>query len=136
MKNTPILIIDHQSYWRDYYAECLRENSFSSVSVEVTDDYKLFDPAYLTGFGLVILSCTIIGAPELELVKHLILEKKKVIVFQSFRSTQFVHTLFRMGVFDILPRPYDLEQFVQIVIESVRADLPHSVKHIAVAETT
>lgn len=100
-----IVIIDLQTYWREYAAKILRNAGHQILTL---DTYK--EALQLSRDGaswdLVLLGCASVTQEERMLVAHLIARQQSVIVLSTALSLQDMRGLFLQGTLDVTDKTY------------------------------
>lgn len=109
-----VLVIDCQSYWREYAAETLRRASYQ-VSTMGTYEEVLASAKDNESWNIVLLGCANVRYKELFLVTHLIARHQSVVVLSTALTTQETRHLFLQGVEDATDKTYHPAEIVAIV---------------------
>ena len=114
-KRRCILLIDHQSYWRELSTQALQAVGFCVRTLATYNQVPL--QAYLKGENpdLVVLGCTRIGNEEQRLIEQVLDRKQHLLVLSASLTLQIMRSLFLLGVDDIVDKPYDPQYLVKIV---------------------
>lgn len=109
-----ILVIDHQSSWRELSTQALRNAGFS---VEEWSSYS--DPPFLQMYpDLIILGCARVGSEEQRLITQLLKENHHLLVLSAHLPKSVMRALYMQGVHDIVDKPYSSNLLVKIVREA------------------
>jgi DNA-binding NtrC family response regulator len=116
----PILVLDRQSYWREFVTETLRSVGYP-VSVLASYDEAL--PAQHERkeqtAALVLLGCPAIEREERLLIARLLARGHYVIAFATSLPIQVMRALFIKGVEDAVDKTYDPTELVDIVEQAL-----------------
>jgi DNA-binding NtrC family response regulator len=109
--NTRILVIDLQSYWRQFSTCALRDAGF------FVNDCEDYHSALLQkdDIDLIILSCAKVGSNEQQLITQLLQEKFHLLVLSTYLPQSVMRSLYLQGVDDIADKPYDAVMLVNLV---------------------
>lgn len=120
-----ILVIDHQSSWRELSMRTLKDEGYS---VEGSSNY-LDHSLRQTNPDLIILGCARVGSEELQFITQLLLEKHHLLVLSAYLPKSVMRSLFMQGVDDIVDKPYSPNALVQIVREVLDTIAQHEEVH-------
>ncbi len=112
-----IVVIDLQSYWRDYSAETLRS---AGHQIRTLQSYQeaLQLSRERTSWDLILLGCAHVTQEEQRLVAHLIAQQQAVIVLATALSLQDLRSLFLQGARDVADKTYDPAELLTIVAQA------------------
>jgi DNA-binding NtrC family response regulator len=121
-----ILLIDHQAYWREFSKQALYNAGFCVRTLATYNRVPLL--ACLKGGNpdLVVLGCTRIGDEEQYLIAQILERKQHLLVVCASLSWQIMRSLFRLGVTDIVDKPYDPGCLVEIVNQALVSTTPRN----------
>src|SRR5215467_4701431 len=105
-KRKHILLIDHQSYWRELSTQALRNVGFYVCTLATYSQAPLQDFLKSENPDLVVLGCTRIGDEEQRLIEQVLDRKQHLLVLCASLSLQIMRSLFLLGVDDIVDKPY------------------------------
>src|SRR2546422_104330 len=105
-KRKRILLIDHQAYWRELFTQALQDAGFNVSTLATYNQVPLQDYLEDENPDLVVLGCTRIRDEELRLIEHVLDRKRHLLVLCASLSWQIMRSLFRLGVTDIVDKPY------------------------------
>ena len=114
----PIVVIDHQPYWREFATATLQAAGYA-VSSYACYDEVLPPQQDEQEISLVLLGCSRLECEERLLITRLLARGQHVIVFVSSLSTQVMRVLFIRGVEDAVDRTYDPEELVDVVAQAL-----------------
>ena len=116
----PILVLDRQSYWREFATETLRS---AGHPVSALASYDEAPTAQEERKGqtatLVLLGCPAIEREERLLIARLLVRGHYVIAFATSLPIQVMRTLFIKGVEDAVDKTYDAAELVDIVEQAL-----------------
>jgi DNA-binding NtrC family response regulator len=119
-----ILLIDHQSYWREFSRQALQSaglyvHSFSTYNQKPLQKWIKGEKP-----DLIILGCVRIGDEERRLIRLVLDHRQHLLVLSASLPLRIMRALFLMGVDDIVDKTYDAKYLVQIVDEVLASAVP------------
>lgn len=109
-----VLVIDFQSYWREYVAQTLQDADYQVLEI-ATYREVLQRSRDGESWDLVLLGCSSIEQEERLLVAHLIARRQPVIVLSTALSLQDMRGLFLQGAIDVTDKTYHPVEILAIV---------------------
>src|SRR5260370_6934407 len=105
-KRRCILLIDHQSYWRDLSQQALQSVGFCVRTLATYNQVPL--QACLKGENpdLVVLGCTRIGDEEQRLIEQVLDRKQHLLMLSASLTSQIIRSLFLLALSHIQVNPY------------------------------
>jgi len=116
-----IVLIDHQPYWREISTNALRLSGFV---VDTRDTYNYSpEPEWDESENpdLVVLGCSHIKAEEEKLIDDVLAHKKHLVVLCTSLSWRTMRDLFLKGVHDVVDKPYNTANLVEIVSQALES---------------
>jgi DNA-binding response OmpR family regulator len=113
-----ILLIDHQSSWREAAGNVLTERKFL---VRTSDAYTYSEPqSYVQGRppDVVILGCATVKREERRLIKDIIAHNRHLLILCAALPRQDVRQLFLAGADDVSDKPYSPRNLLRVVGEA------------------
>lgn len=114
-----ILLIDHQSSWREAAGNVLAKRKFL---VKTLDAYNYSEPrCYVHGRApdVVILGCAKVQSHERRLIAKIISHKRHLLIMCGALPTEDTRELFLAGADDVTEKPYSPSSLLQIVGEAL-----------------
>lgn len=109
-----VVVIDLQSYWREYTAGILRSAGHQLLTLDsYTEALQLANDG--APWDLILLGCASIAQEERLLVAHLIARQQSVIVLSTLLSLQDMRGLFLQGIIDVTDKTYHPAEILTIV---------------------
>ena len=113
-----VLIVDEDSYWRDFSKKVLERRGFEVEASPNLDDL----PALLDRQpDILILGFAAIGPTELEAINAILdqINHRHVLVVSTSLPLRTVRLLFRLGAADVTGKPFAPEELVELVEEEL-----------------
>lgn len=110
-----ILLIDHQSSWREAAGHALAEHRFL---VKTSDAYTYSEPKCFVQGGapdIVILGCASVRRDERRLIQDILAHKRRLLILCAGLLREDTRQLFRAGAEDVTDKPYSPGSLLQIV---------------------
>ncbi|HKF38424.1 MAG TPA: response regulator [Ktedonobacteraceae bacterium] len=125
-KRRCILLIDHQSYWRELSRQALQSDGFCVRTLATYNQVAL--QACLKGKSpdLIVLGCTRVGDEEQRLIEQVLDRQQHLLVLSASLTLQIMRSLFLLGVDDIEDKPYDAKHLVKIVDQVLASIAPRN----------
>ena len=114
-----IVLIDYQRYWREISTKALRSSGFV---VNTLDSYNYLPKEKCLQEehpDLVVLGCSGIRHEEQKLIDDILAHNHHLLVLCTSLSWQTMRNLFLQGVDDIVDKPYNPANLVEIVIQAL-----------------
>jgi len=109
-----ILVIDRQTYWREYAGEALQDAGYQIATLgtygEVLDRIK--DGA---SWNIILLGCASVEYQERMLITYLIAKSQPVIILSTALTVQGMRDLFLQGVEDVTDKTYHSAEIIAII---------------------
>lgn len=125
-KRKRILLIDHQSYWRELSSRALRDVGFFVSTLATYNQALLEDYLKEENPDLVVFGCTCIRDEEQRLIEQVLKHKQHLLVLCTTLSWHIIRSLFRQGVADIVDKPYDPDSLIKIVNQALASTIPRN----------
>ena len=120
-----ILLIDQQSYWREISTKALTERGFNVSTLDTYDYAPFWKGMEGDKPDLVVLGCARIRPQEEQVITNVLTDKRRLLVLCTSLSWRMMRHLFLQGVDDIVDKPYNPRQLVQIVSDAFE-NAPHN----------
>ncbi|MDT4955086.1 MAG: Response regulator receiver domain [Acidobacteriota bacterium] len=117
LKGKRILLIDHQSSWREAAGNILAEGKFL---VRTSHAYTYSEPkCYVQGGppDVVILGCATVKREERRLVAHVIAHKRHLVILCAALPGEDIRQLFLAGANDVSDKPYSPRNLLHVISE-------------------
>ncbi|MCA1566322.1 MAG: response regulator [Acidobacteria bacterium] len=114
-----ILLIDHQSSWREAAGNVLAERKFL---VRTSDAYTYLEPkCYVQGRppDVVILGCATVKREERRLIKDVVAHNRHLLILCAALPREDVRQLFLAGADDVSDKPYSPQNLLHVVGEAL-----------------
>jgi DNA-binding response OmpR family regulator len=114
-----ILLIDHQSSWREAAGSVLAERKFL---VKTSDAYTYSEPkCYVYGRppDVVILGCATVKRGERRLIKDILAHNRHLLILCAALPREDIRQLFLAGADDVNDKPYSPRNLLHIVGEAL-----------------
>jgi DNA-binding NarL/FixJ family response regulator len=121
-----ILLIDHQSYWREFSRQALQSVGLYVHTLSTYNQRPLQKWLKDEKPDLIVLGCARIGDEERRLIQLLLDHRQHLLVLSASLSLRIIRALFLMGVDDIVDKTYDADYLVQLVDEVLARAVPRN----------
>jgi DNA-binding NtrC family response regulator len=114
-----ILLIDHQSSWREAAGNALSKRRFL---VKTSDAYTYSEPkCYVQGGppDVVILGCATVERKEQRLIEDVVAHKRHLVILCAALPREDVRQLFLAGAADVSDKPYSPDNLFHVVGEAL-----------------
>src|SRR5258708_37557477 len=111
--NKHILVIEHQSSWRELSMHTLRDAGFSVEGFSNYHDHSLWQ----ANPDLIILSCARVGFEEQQLITQLLREKHHLLTLSAYLPKSTMHVSFMQYADVIMDKLYSPNSLVNILLE-------------------
>ncbi|MFL5666795.1 MAG: hypothetical protein ACJ8BW_36420 [Ktedonobacteraceae bacterium] len=121
-----ILLIDHQSYWRELSRKALQSVGFYVHTLATYNQRPLQEWIKDEKLDLIVLGCARIGDEERRLIELVLDHKQHLLVLPASLPWRIMRALFLLGVDDIVDKTYNPEDLVQLVDEVLASTAPRN----------
>lgn len=114
-----ILLIDHQSSWREAAGNALAKRNFL---VKTSGAYTYSEPkCYVQGHppDVVILGCATVKREERRLIKDVVAHKRHLLILCAALPREDIRQLFLAGADDVSDKPYSPGNLLNVVGEAL-----------------